>query len=351
MTRSDVTAEVNTTYPFVEACLGRAHDHVPAWMMRQAGRFLPEYREVRKDHSFLEMCFTPELAAEVTLQPIRRFDMDAAIIFSDILVFLPAMGLNVDFPTGGPQISNPIGGREDVSRLVPANPEEAIPTVYEAIRICVDELGGKKPLIGFCGAPFTLACYAIEGRGSKTWSDAKAFLYQEPDAARELLDKLTTASILHLQAQVAAGAAAVQVFDSWAGVLGREDFNLYCKPYLSRIVKALKPSGVPVLLFARGVNPAWLAGIGADMYSFDWQTDLQDAFEAVGPAGVQGNLDPALLLGPRSNAVDAARKLVRSMAGINQYVFNLGHGVMPKTEPDTVKAVIDAVREESSRSE
>lgn len=347
MTGSDVAAVVHTTFPLIEACHGRPHDHVPAWMMRQAGRFLPEYREVRKDHSFLEMCFTPELAAEVTLQPMRRFDMDAAIIFSDILVFLPAMGLKVDFPAGGPQISNPIGSSVDVARLLPVDPEKAIPTVYEAIRMCVDKLGGEKPLIGFCGAPFTLACYAIEGRGSKTWSDAKAFLYHEPEAGAELLKKLADASIAHLKAQVAAGASAVQVFDSWAGVLGYEDFNLYCKPYLTRIVSALKPSGVPVILFARGVNPLWLKGIGADMYSFDWQTDLRAAYDAVRPAGVQGNLDPALLLGPTSKAVDAARKLVDSMSGIDRYVFNLGHGVMPKTPPDTVKAVIDAVRSNS----
>jgi uroporphyrinogen decarboxylase len=314
-------------------------------MMRQAGRYLPEYREIRKRHTFLEMCNTPQLAAEVTLQPLRRFDFDAGIIFSDILIFLPAMGLEIDFPEGGPRLANPVGSAADVAKLRSLDAEAAIPQVYEAIRICVRELDAKTPLLGFCGAPFTLACYAIVGRGSKDWSAAKAFLYREPEAGKQLLDKLADANIAHLGAQIDAGAAAVQIFDSWAGVLSRDDFDAFSKPYLSRIVSAVRTKGVPVLVFARGVPPEWLDGIGADIYNLDWRSDLPAAYKVLQPAGVQGNLDPALLLGPRERAMAQARAIAESMADADRYVFNLGHGVLPQTDPDTVAAVIDAVHE------
>ena len=338
-------ASVVTSWPFIEACYGRAHDRIPVWMMRQAGRFLPEYRAIREKHSFLEMCLVPDVAAEVTLQPIRRLGMDAAIIFSDILIFLPALGLDVQFPGGGPQITNPIQSAADVERLGTLDPATAIPEVYEAIRRTVGALDGERPLIGFCGAPFTLACYAIEGKGSKDWSYAKAFLYREPAAARQLLDRLADAAIAHLNAQIAAGAAAVQIFDSWAGVLSRRDFELFGKPYLARMVAAVKKPGIPVLVFARGVPPAWLAGIGADIYSVDWRADLREAYELLAPAGVQGNLDPAFLLGPRERAIKETGRILEQMHGIDRFIFNLGHGVLPQTDPDTVKAVVDRVHE------
>lgn len=336
---------VTTSWPFIEACYGRPHDRIPVWMMRQAGRFLPEYRAVREKHSFLEMCLVPEVAAEVTMQPIRRFGMDAAIIFSDILIFLPALGLDVQFPGGGPQISNPIVSAADVDRLGELKPEHAIPQVYEAIRRTVGELAGERPLIGFCGAPFTLACYAIEGKGSKDWSYAKAFLYREPAAARALLGKLADAAIVHLNAQMAAGATAVQIFDSWAGALSRRDFEQFGKPYLARMVAAVKKPGIPVIVFARGVPPAWLDGIGADMYSVDWRVDLAEAYELLAPAGVQGNLDPAFLLGPRDRALKETGRILEQMHGIDRFIFNLGHGVLPQTDPDTVKAIVDRVHE------
>jgi uroporphyrinogen decarboxylase len=338
-------AAVTTSWPFIEACFGRPHDRVPVWMMRQAGRYLPEYRAVRERHSFLDMCFLPEVATEVTLQPIRRFAMDAAIIFSDILIFLPALGLDVQFPGGGPQITNPIQSTADVDRLGALDAERAIPQVYEAIRRAVAGLEGERPLIGFCGAPFTLACYAIEGKGSKDWSHAKAFLYRDPSAARSLLDKLADAAIAHLDAQIAAGATAVQIFDSWAGVLSRRDFEAFGKPYLARIVAAVRRPGLPVIVFARGVPPAWLGDIGADLYNFDWRVDLREACGAVAPAGVQGNLDPAFLLGPRERAVKETERILTAMNGVPRFVFNLGHGVLPQTDPDTVKAVVDTVHE------
>jgi uroporphyrinogen decarboxylase len=312
-------------------------------MMRQAGRYLPEYRKVREQHTFLDMCFKPDVAAEVTLQPIRRFGFDAAIIFSDILIFLPAMGLEVDFPGGGPQIANPIAGHDDVGKLRAIAPEAAIPEVYEAIRICVDQLAGRTPLIGFCGAPFTLACYAIEGKGSKDWSRAKAFLYSHPQAAADLLDKLADAGAAHLRAQLDAGAAAVQIFDSWAGSLSRADFDRYGKPYLRRLVDGARRPGVPVIVFARGVPGEWLDGIGADMYNLDWRADLPAAYQLLNPAGVQGNLDPAFLLSSAELAVAEARRILTAMKGKERFVFNLGHGVLPPTPPETVRAVVDAV--------
>jgi uroporphyrinogen decarboxylase len=336
---------VTTAWPFIEACFGRPHDRVPVWLMRQAGRYLPEYREVRSRHSFLDMCLVPDVAAEVTLQPIRRFGMDAAIIFSDILIFLPEMGLEVDFPGGGPQVAHPIQSAPDVDRLSVFDPGRGIPQVYEAIRRTTAALGDRTPLIGFCGAPFTLACYAIEGKGSKDWSHAKAFLYRQPGASARLLDLLADAGIAHLNAQVAAGAKAVQIFDSWAGVLSRRDFELFGKPYLARIVAGVRRPGLPVIVFARGVPPAWLQGIGADLYNLDWRSDLREAYELLAPAGVQGNLDPAFLLGPRERALAETRRILEAMNGVHRFVFNLGHGVLPQTDPDTVKAVIDTVHE------
>jgi uroporphyrinogen decarboxylase len=339
------TAEtaVAKTHPFIEAALGRPHERIPVWMMRQAGRYLPEYREVRAKHTFLEMCHTPEVAAEITLQPLRRFDLDAAIIFSDILIFLPAMGMPVDFPTGGPVVERPIASAADVDKLGPLDPKKHIPEVYDAISLTAEKLAGERPLIGFCGAPFTLACYAIEGKGSKEFAGARSFMHQNPEATKMLLDKLADAAFLHLAAQVEAGASVVQIFDSWAGLLSRADFDEFAKPYLTRVVERARPLGVPIIAFARGISAPWLDGIGADVYSIDWRDDIRAAYDAVGGAGVQGNLDPVLLLASKEKAVASAQEICRSMAGIDRYIFNLGHGVLQHTPPENVQAVIRAV--------
>jgi len=331
------------THPFIEAALGRPHERIPVWMMRQAGRYLPEYREVRAKHSFLEMCHSPEVAAEITLQPLRRFDLDAAIIFSDILIFLPAMGMPVDFPKGGPVVEQPITSAADVDKLGPLDPKKHIPEVYDAISLTVDKLAGEKPLIGFCGAPFTLACYAIEGKGSKEFAGARTFMHQNPEATKTLLDKLADAAVLHLAAQVEAGASVVQIFDSWAGLLSRADFDLFAKPYMARIVEKARPLGVPIIAFARGIPAPWLDGIGADVYSCDWREDIRASYDALSGAGVQGNLDPVLLLASKEKAVASAQEICRSMTGIDRYIFNLGHGVLQHTPPDNVNAVIEAV--------
>jgi len=339
-----VSATVSATrHALVEAAFGRPHERTPVWLMRQAGRYLPEYREIRKLHTFLEMCHTPEVVAEVTLQPVRRFDLDAAIVFSDILVFLPALGLPEEFPEGGPKVSRPIGSPEDVERLGSLDPGRHIPEIYDAVSLCVERLDGSHPLFGFCGAPFTLACYAIEGQGSKEFARARAFLLRHERAGHQLLDKLAESAAAHLVAQVKAGATAVQVFDTWAGLLGRRDFDEFSRPYLERIVTAVKPLGVPVFVFARGVPAAWQAGLGAHVHSLDWRADLAESRRVLAPAGLQGNLDPVLLASSKLRAVATATAMCEEMRDTQAYVFNLGHGVLPETPVENVAAVIDAV--------
>lgn len=332
-----------TSHALIEAAFGRPHHRIPVWFMRQAGRYLPEYRALRAKHTFLEMCHTPEVAAEVTLQPIRRFDLDAAIVFSDILVFLPAMGLEVDFPEGGPKVMSPIRTPEEALRLGRLDTDRHIPEIYEAVALCAQKLRGSLPLFGFCGAPFTLACYAIEGRGSKEFGTARAFLHQHEKAAHALLDKLAEAAASHLAAQVKAGASAVQVFDTWAGLLSREDFEEFSRPYIERIVSRVRPLGVPVFVFARGVPASWQVGLGAHVYSLDWRADLVEAQRALAPAGVQGNLDPVLLLSSKSKAVAKAAALCESMRESPAYIFNLGHGVLQETPVENVAAVLEEV--------
>jgi uroporphyrinogen decarboxylase len=331
------------SHALIEAAFGRPHHRIPVWLMRQAGRYLPEYRALRQKHSFLEMCHTPEVAAEVTLQPVRRFDLDAAIVFSDILVFLPSMGLPVEFPEGGPRVSTPIRTPEDAARLSPLDTSRHIPEIYEAVSLCADRLGGTIPLFGFCGAPFTLACYAIEGQGSKEFSKARAFLHRHEEAGRRLLAQLADSAANHLAAQVRAGANVVQVFDTWSGLLSRDDFEQFSRPYIERIVAAVKPLGVPVFVFARGVPAAWQVGMGAHVYSLDWRADLVEARGLLSPAGVQGNLDPVLLASSKSKSAAAATAICESMRDAEAFIFNLGHGVLPETPVENVAAVLDAV--------
>lgn len=336
-------------HPLIEAAYGRPHERIPVWFMRQAGRYLSEYRALRARHSFLEMCHTPELVVEATLQPVRRFDLDAAIVFSDILVFLPALGLPVDFPEGGPEVSTPVQTPDDIRRLGRLDTERDLQEIYDAVALCAEKLDGRLPLFGFCGAPFTLACYAIEGRGSKEFARARAFLHRHEEGADLLLEKLAAAAAAHLAAQVRSGATAVQVFDSWAGLLNRDDFNRFSRPYLERIVASMRPLGVPVFAFARGVPAEWLAGMGAQIYSLDWRADLVEAQRTLAPAGVQGNLDPVLLSSSQSKAVAKATRICESVCHEPAFVFNLGHGVLPDTPVENVAAVIEAVHQVSLR--
>jgi uroporphyrinogen decarboxylase len=318
--------------------------------MRQAGRYLPEYREVRQHVSFLELCKTPSLAAEVTLQPIRRFGFDAAILFSDLLVPVEAMGLEVIFTEHGPTLPAPVRGAHDLRRLRVFDPWDATHFVGESIRLLVDQLGDV-PLIGFAGAPFTAATYAIEGKTGKHFVETKKLFYQEPDTAHRLLDLIQTATRAYLLAQVAAGAKAIQLFDSWLGVVSAEEWDEFVYAPTAALIAAIKAAGVPVIYFPNGATSLLerIARVGADVYSIDWRLPLDEARERLrqggaGQAAVQGNLDPALLLGPVERLRRQVATILRQGGG-RGHVFNLGHGIHPETPVANVEALVRAVRE------
>jgi uroporphyrinogen decarboxylase len=330
---------------FLRACRGETTERTPLWLMRQAGRYLPEYRQVRSGVSFLELCKSPKLAAEVTLQPIRRFGFDAAILFSDLLVPLEAMGLEVEFTEEGPRLPHPVRTGADLARVTPFDPAARTPFVMETIAEATGALAGT-PLIGFAGAPFTVATYAVEGKTSKTFSETKRLFYQSPDDAHRLLGIIGEATREYLLAQIRAGAAAVQLFDSWVGVLGAEDFETFALPPTKALVAALRATGVPVIYFANGAAAILdrVARVGADVYGLDWRLPLDEARARLGGArAVQGNLDPAVLLGPPAEIERRAREIVRR-GGKEGHVFNLGHGITPDVPLEAVAALVEAVR-------
>lgn len=334
---------------FVRACRGEATPHPPMWMMRQAGRYLPEYREIRQRVSFLDLCKRPDLAAEVTLQPIRRFGFDAAILFSDLLIPLEAMGLAVEFTESGPRLPAPIRTPDDLARVGPFDPAVATPFVLETIERARAGLGGT-PLIGFAGAPFTVATYAIEGKTAKTFAETKKFFYRHPDAARSLLTSIADATRTYLEAQIAAGAAAVQLFDSWVGVVSPDDWNEFVFPPTAALVAALRTRGVPVIYFGNGATTILdrIAALGADVYGIDWRLPLDEArarltAASARPFAVQGNLDPAVLLGPTALIERRAADVV-ARGGRRGHIFNLGHGITPETPIESVEALVRAVR-------
>jgi uroporphyrinogen decarboxylase len=341
---------------FIRACRGEATPRPPLWLMRQAGRYLPEYREVRQKVSFLDLCKNPELAAEVTLQPIRRFGFDAAILFSDLLVPLEAMGLAVEFTEQGPRLPAPLRGPEDLSRIHTFDPARATDFVLETITRLKPALGAT-PLIGFAGAPFTVATYAIEGKTSKSFTETKKLFYRHPQTARRLLDLIGTATAAYLAAQVAAGAAAVQLFDSWVGVVSPDDWKEFVLPPTAALVAALRTTGVPVIYFGNGATTILdrIAAVGADVYGIDWRLPIDEARArlaaggagagAGGPAApaVQGNLDPAVLLGPPAEIERHAADVV-ARGGCRGHVFNLGHGITPETPIESVEVLVRTVR-------
>lgn len=335
---------------FLRACRGLEVDRTPVWIMRQAGRYLPEYREVRAKTTFLGLCKTPELAAEVTLQPLRRFDLDAAIIFSDILIPVEAMGVRLEFDEG-PHLPDKLRTASDVEKLVVPDPLATMGFVAEAIKIFKRERPDV-PLLGFAGAPFTLASYVIEGGGSNNYAETKKLMYTEPKLARTLLDKLAQTVTVHLLAQIEAGCDAVQIFDSWAGHLSKDDFQNFALPHTLKIIEALKPKNVPIILFAKGAHAslAELASSGADVLGVDWTTPLSRARQDTGDKVVlQGNLDPCVLLGPIERMEREVQKIVNMAMGGKGHIFNLGHGILPPTPPDHVAALIDAVKRFSKR--
>lgn len=336
---------------FLRACRRQPVDATPVWFMRQAGRYMADYRQLRQRYSLLQICANPELAVAVTLQPVDLIEVDAAILFSDLLVPFTPMGLRFDFVKGeGPAVENPIRTAADVEQLQRFEPREALKHVLDTIRLLRAELNGRVPLIGFGGAPFTLAAYAIEGGPSTTYARTKAFMYAQPAAWHRLCSRFADMMADYLAAQVEAGVQAVQVFDSWAGALGRSDYREFALPHTSRIFSALKSSGVPLIHFA--VNTAAIitdvAENGADVIGVDWRQNLDESWAVVGhDRGIQGNMDPALLLGPRERMFAASEEILRRAGGRPGHIFNLGHGVLPSTSLETVQALARHVHEVS----
>ncbi|HTJ43911.1 MAG TPA: uroporphyrinogen decarboxylase [Kofleriaceae bacterium] len=340
---------------FLRACRREPVPRTPVWMMRQAGRYLPAYRAVRSKHSFLEMCRTPALACEVTLQPIDEYGFDAAILFSDILIPLPAMGIRVEFPERGPVIMNPVRDRAAIDALSVPDPERELPFVMEAVRQIRTALNGRVPLIGFAGAPFTMMTYAVEGGGSKDYMQTKKMLFGDAAAAHALLDKIARTTAAYLEAQVKAGAQAVQLFDSWAGILSPHDFREFALRWAKRVIDLLRESavmkGVPIIYFVNGCAPYLesYASSGADVLGVDWRVDIDVVRGFVGDdVALQGNLDPGCLYLPPREIRDRVAEVL-AKAGPVGHIFNLGHGVTPETDPEHVRAMVQAVKELSAR--
>ncbi len=313
---------------------------------------MKEYMAIREKHSFLEMCRNPELACEVTLQPIRAFDLDAAIIFADILLPLPGMGINLEFAKNeGPVINNPVRTKKDIDAITVINPEKDVPYLLKAIKMARAELKGDVPLIGFSGAPFTLASYIIEGEGSRNYVHTKKLMYEDPGAWKALMDKIADVVIVYLKAQVAAGAQVLQLFDSWVGCLGPDDFKEFAMPYTKKVINALKGT-VPVINF--GTNTGTYLHIvkeaGGDVIGVDWRVRLDEAWKTIGHNhAIQGNLDPVVLFGPVSTIRKRVKEIIGMAGGRPGHIFNLGHGIILGTPVDNVRAVVDAVHEFSRK--
>lgn len=335
-------------------------DRTPIWIMRQAGRYLPEYRATReRAGSFLTLCKTPELACEVTLQPLDRFDLDAAILFSDILTIPDAMGLGLELiENQGPVFARTVRSRAEVDALPMPDPARDLRYVTDAVSLIRRELGGRVPLIGFAGSPWTLACYMIEGRGSRDFASAKAMAYGEPAAMQGLMDKLVAATTAYLNAQIEAGAQAIQIFDTWGGNLTTDGYKRWSLEPMQRIVDGLKREHdgqkIPVILFTKGAGN-WLeliADTGCDAVGLDWTIDPMLARARIGNrVALQGNLDPGVLTAPADAVCDEARRVLDAFGPAPGHVFNLGHGITPQIDPETVGALVDAVHAHTARTD
>lgn len=339
--------------PFLQACRREAGAHTPVWLMRQAGRYMPEYRAIRERHSMLEVIQTPEIAAKVTLQPIDKFGFDAAIIFSDILPPLIGMGLDLQFVKGsGPRITNPLRCNLAIDRLATPPAKEIMGGTLEAIKLVSAELTPRRiPLIGFAGAPFTLACYAIEGEGSKLYEKAKQVMYREPAAWKRLMDKLVVVIADYLIEQVRCGASALQVFDSWAGVLSATDYQRFVFPYQRRLFEKVQTTGVPVINFSTGTSPylRLVAQTGGDVIGVDWRLPIDQAWDAIGSdLAIQGNLDPVTLFAPWRELKQHIDAILLGVAGRQGHIFNLGHGILPETPMENVQRLVDYVHERTA---
>jgi uroporphyrinogen decarboxylase len=335
-------------HPFLRACRNRPAAHVPVWFMRQAGRSLPEYRSIRGEGSILDAIRKPEIATELTLQPVRRYGVDAAILYSDIVVPVAAIGFGVDVAPGtGPVVERPFATRDDLDRLRPLEPELDVPYVQETVRALVAELGDT-PLIGFAGAPFTVASYLVEGGPSRELTKTKALMLGDPRLWAELLDRLADIAVASLRAQVDAGASAVQLFDSWVGTLSPDVYTRSVLPATMRVLEGVADLGVPRIHFGVGTGEllTLMADAGADVVGVDWRVPLDVARARVGPdVAVQGNLDPAACLAPWPAVEERVRDILRRNGGEPGHIFNLGHGVLPRTDPDVLARIVELVHQ------
>ena len=340
------------THPFLAACRREESCYTPVWLMRQAGRYMEEYRKLRAEHDFLELCKNSDLAAEITITPVERLAVDAAILFADILLVLEPMGIGLEYAkNGGPVIHHPVRSGKDVDALKEFNPKEELVFVYETVKKSSKALKTKVPLIGFAGAPFTLASYLIEGGGSRNYVHTKKLFYSAPEAWKRLMERLAKVVTDYLNCQIAAGADAVQLFDSWAGCLTPMDYENFVLPYSKAVIDAITP-GTPVIHFSTGTAGLLkqIRAAGGDVIGLDWRVNLDEAWKTVGhDIAVQGNLDPVALFASPKEIKTRAAEILRRAEGRVGHIFNLGHGVLPETPVDHVIALVDAVHELSSR--
>ncbi len=337
---------------FLRACRCEPVDQTPIWIMRQAGRYLPDYMDVRRHHDFLEVCKTPELAAEVTIQPVEKIGVDAAILFSDILTPTEGMGMELTFDPG-PVIANPVRERGDVEALRIPNPGETASYVLDAVRLIRQRLDGRVPLIGFAGAPLTLAAYMVEGKSKSGFPGIRSMIYREPETAHLLFDKIADMTSAYMAAQIDAGAQAVQLFESWAGLLAPRDYEVFALPYVRKIMKSLESLNVPRIYYVGGGGGLFsmLSDCGADVIGVDWRQPLDEAWKTIGhDKAIQGNLDPCALFAPPDRLEGHVKRVLAEAGGRPGHIFNLGHGIQPDTPWENAKLLVDLVHRLSEGS-
>ena len=347
-----MTGTATSTHAFLAACRREQTSFTPVWVMRQAGRYMEEYRKLRAQYGFLELCKRPDLAAEITVTPVERLGVDAAILFADILLLLEPMGVGLEYSKGdGPVIPRPVRTAADIDALRDVAPQKNLSFVFDAVKKCRAALNNRVPLIGFSGAPFTLASYLIEGGGSRNYIHTKRLYYSEPAAWKNLMERLSGAVAEYLNGQIAAGAQAVQLFDSWAGCLSPSDYETFVLPYTRAAIQAIMP-GVPVINFSTGTSGALkqIRAAGGDVIGLDWRVNLDDGWATVGhDVAVQGNLDPVALFASPKEITKRVADILRRAAGRPGHIFNLGHGILPETPVPHVIAMVEAVHELSVR--
>jgi len=337
---------------FLRACKREPTERTPVWMMRQAGRYLPEYHAIRAKTDFLTICKTPELASEISIQPVDILDVDACIIFSDILVVPEAMGMKlfIEENQGGPRFDNPIRSRTDIDRLSVPDPNRDLKYVMDALRLTRKNLNDRVPLIGFAGSPWTLATYMVEGKGSKNFRAIKELIYSNPKDAHVLLDKIARTVATYLSAQIEAGAQAIQIFDTWGGILPQDEFKEFSLRYIEQVLKLLRRNGTPTIVFCKdcGHSIEAIADSGCDVVGLDWSIDIAKARMMIGSyRALQGNLDPTMLYAPPERIREGVKRVLDKFGKGSGHIFNLGHGILPDIPVEHVKALVQAVKEES----